>query len=90
MQSNLTYGILPILAHLVGGVVHDRVAVVGMPVGVTCHMFWVTLFKLTFLFPPHVLHIYGDKVISVGAHVGVVHADAMEDLEWISSYDPAC
>ena len=36
----LTDGGLPALAHLVGGVVHDRVAVVGAPVGVALFALW--------------------------------------------------
>ena len=73
---------LPALAHLVGGVVHDRVAVVGAPVGLTlCAIFIWALLKLLLEFLVlDVVPVDGDEVVSVGTHVGVVHADAVEDL----------
>ena len=74
----LTQGVLLILAHLVGGVVHDRVAVVGCPVGVAVALALLELLPLAGL---HVFPVYGDELVSVGAHVGVVHADAVEDLD---------
>ena len=59
---------------------HDRAAVVGTPVGVAEVR---ALLELPLLAVDDVLPIYGDKIVSVGAHVGVVHADAVEDLEGI-------
>ena len=77
----LTDGGLPALAHLVGGVVHDRVAVVGAPVGVALFALSRALLELLLLAGADVVPVDGDDVVSVGAHVGVVHADAVEDLD---------
>ena len=72
---------LPALAHLVGGVVHDRFAVVGAPVGVALFAISIwALFKLLLHPTLDVVKVDGDEVVPVGAHVGVVHADAVEDL----------
>ena len=71
---------LPALAHLVGGVVHDRVAVVGAPVGVALFAISRALLKFLLLARADVVPVDGDDVVPVGAHVGVVHADAVEDL----------
>ena len=71
---------LPALAHLVGGVVHDRVAVVGAPVCVALFAIPCAFLKLLLLAGADVVPVNVDDFVSVGAHVGVVHADAVEDL----------
>ena len=71
---------------LIGGVVHDRVAVVGKVVSFAIFFSvrdFSALHKLLLHVLGDVVHVYGYEVISVMSSVGVVHADAVQDLEWM-------